>query len=522
VFWRRWFIYVHRWLGIAGCLVFLVWFVSGVVMMYQRMPRLTAEERLARLPALDLSGVRVSLDRAAAGVSVAPDRVRVGMLLGRPAYRLESGSEWTTVFADTGERLDGVSAEQAVRIATAFVPEHAATIHSIARLDRPDQWLLDGGLSALLPMRTVSLGDAAGTVLYISERTGEPMMKTTAKGRAWGYAGAVLHWTYFTPIRERRELWRYGIIYAALIGCVMCLSGLVVGIWRFSPSKRFRLKRVPSHSPYAGLMWWHHYAGLLFGLVSFTWALSGALSLTPWDWTPGTGPSAAEQRVVTGGPLRLAEIDRDHLVRASTELGRAFAVKEIEIQQFRGRPFAMAYRSASLAQAAAATNRDVSALLSSQLAIDRRLVYLDGSGPVFRRFPTVEMEDLGRALMPGRQPHGAEWLPFYDGYYYDRTGAKPLPVLRLQYDDPDATWLYLDPSSGALSMRFTHVSRLNRWLYNGLHSLDFPFLYYSRPAWDLVVGGVSLGGIGLTATTMVPAWRRLRRHLARPGRPRTT
>ena len=31
------------------------------------------------------------------------------------------------------------------------------------------------------------------------------------------------------------------------------------------------------------------------------------------------------------------------------------------------------------------------------------------------------------------------------------------------------------------------ASRWNRWLYHGFHSLDFPFLYYKRPLWDIVV-----------------------------------
>jgi hypothetical protein len=173
----------------------------------------------------------------------------------------------------------------------------------------------------------------------------------------------------------------------------------------------------------------------------------------------------------------------------------------------------MAYRPPTLTQAAGATNRDVRALLSAQLSIERRLVDLAGPAAAFTRFANTDMETVGRALMPGVQPYDAEWLSAYDGYYYDRSGAKPLPVLRLRYDDPDATWLYLDPSSGALAMRFTRVSRLKRWLYNGLHSFDFPFLYYRRPAWDVVVLLLSLGGIGLSVTTMVPAWHRLRRHL---------
>ena len=54
--------------------------------------------------------------------------------------------------------------------------------------------------------------------------------------------------------------------------------------------------------------------------------------------------------------------------------------------------------------------------------------------------------------------------------------------------------------------------RLRRWLYQGLHSLDFPVLYYKRPLWDIVVIVLSIGGLALSATTLVPAWRRLRRH----------
>ena len=36
--WRRAILYTHRWLGILGGVLFLVWFASGIVMMYARMP----------------------------------------------------------------------------------------------------------------------------------------------------------------------------------------------------------------------------------------------------------------------------------------------------------------------------------------------------------------------------------------------------------------------------------------------------------------------------------------------------
>ena len=103
-------------------------------------------------------------------------------------------------------------------------------------------------------------------------------------------------------------------------------------------------------------------------------------------------------------------------------------------------------------------------------------------------------------------------LEEYDAYYYDRHGARLLPVLRVRYDDPLRTWLYLDPQRGVIVQKEERLSRVNRWLYHGLHSLDFPFLYYRRPLWDVVVIVLSLGGIVLSASTMVQAWRRLRRH----------
>jgi len=106
---------------------------------------------------------------------------------------------------------------------------------------------------------------------------------------------------------------------------------------------------------------------------------------------------------------------------------------------------------------------------------------------------------------------GISWLDDYDAYYYDRARRLSLPVLRVRYDDPQSTWLYFDPRHGAIARKEERLTRVNRWLYHGLHSLDFPFLYYRRPLWDVVVIVLSLGGIVLSATTLSASWRRLRR-----------
>ena len=87
-------------------------------------------------------------------------------------------------------------------------------------------------------------------------------------------------------------------------------------------------------------------------------------------------------------------------------------------------------------------------------------------------------------------------------------------MLRVRYADPDSTWLYLDPQLGTLTKQ-DRGGRWNRWLYHGLHNLDFPFMYYRRPLWDIALIVLSIGGVVLSATTLVPSWHRLVRHARR-------
>jgi hypothetical protein len=142
-------------------------------------------------------------------------------------------------------------------------------------------------------------------------------------------------------------------------------------------------------------------------------------------------------------------------------------------------------------------------------------VYVSAVSPGYGPRSTFDrgaMEAIAGEVMAGVPVRDAVWLDAYDGYYYDVRGQRPLPVLRVRYLDEVETWLYLDPTRGGVVQRSERTSRRLRWLYQGLHSLDFPFLYFERPAWDLVVIGLSLGGTVLSVTTMLPAWRRLRAH----------
>jgi hypothetical protein len=242
-------------------------------------------------------------------------------------------------------------------------------------------------------------------------------------------------------------------------------------------------------------MRWHHYAGLLFGLTTFTWIFSGMLSMDPWDWHPGNSPTRQQRETMSGGPLGLEGLDLDSLRAAIVGLTSAppvrqdlagnSSLKEIDVVQFLGEPF---------------------------YAADGKLISARGTDRnVFREFDHTAIQVAVRSALPDVAVDDAVWLDQYDAYYYDRRGRLPLPVLRVRYADDQRTWLYADPREGAIVQKEERWSRVNRWLYHGLHSLDFPFLYYRRPLWDVVVIVLSIGGIASSVTIVLPAARRLRR-----------
>ncbi len=82
-------------------------------------------------------------------------------------------------------------------------------------------------------------------------------------------------------------------------------------------------------------------------------------------------------------------------------------------------------------------------------------------------------------------------------------------------NDADKTRYYIDPKTAKVVITYSNRNWVKRWLYNGLHSLNFPWLYNYRPLWDIVVITFMTGGTALCVTSLVLAWRVLGRSLKR-------
>jgi hypothetical protein len=509
----------HRWVGIALSLLFVVWFASGIAMLYARgMPRLTPELRLERLAAIDPAAVRLSPAEALgrAELAEAPDRAVLLTVMGRPAYRFGS-SRPTTVFADDGTVLSRVGVHKAREVAAAFARQDEASVHHVATLTRPDQWTLTVREG---PNHKFAVDDGQGTELYVSEQTAEVTVVTTQTTRLLAWVGAIPHWLYFAPLRLNQTVWRQVVLWTAGIGIGLALLGLVLGVVQLRVTRPVSLAHLGSYLPYSGWMRWHYITGLVFGLFTLTFVFSGWLSMEPFGWATSGGRFGAGLReAFTGGPGRLA--DFPSFTPASwPRLSEGRAVKEIGFVRIQDEPFLIVRREPD--PAAGAEVRGHEPYFAAR-ASDRGETVVAARTFTPRDRPFTDAEMLARVAraVPGTPIVEYETLSTYDSYYYSRDGLAPLPVLRVKLGDPERTWLYIDPRMSRLVGRVHRLDRVERWLYNGLHSLDFSFWYYRRPLWDVGMILLSLGGLLSSGIGLFLGFGRVARALGRLGaRPR--
>jgi hypothetical protein len=536
--WRKALIYSHRWLGIALGIFFVLWCISGFVLMYYGIPTLKAGERLMRLPPLDLSTVRISPTEAVQKLGLKdPARLRISMQGDRPVYRINTGrgfGNWTVVYADTGEKMKPMDAEAAMDWMRRFRPDHASTIRYDAYLTTPDDFVRIPAMQVHLPFHRIALDDSAGTEYYVSEKTGEAVVRADRIGRVLGFTGYTLHRFFWW----RHKSWYNDFLYwISWIGIVMCMTGLVVGVWRYGVTARFRQKGHYSHSPYHGWMKWHHYAGLIFGLITFTWMVSGLVDVpgipglnnvaSPYqaDFTPAQLRQGARSNQGTGAPVDLAPITIERIRQSAAAVATAFAPKELELLEVGKKPYFISYKAP--ASELEVDNWTIqSGLDSLSPNLDQEHVLVSAIEPergVFSRFDDDLMVQVAKAAMPGIAVKDSVWLNEYDDYYYYSVASfnsglmKPvrtLPVLRVRFDDPKQTWLYMTPSHGQMTQATTE-GRIVRWSLYGFHALDFAFLYNRRPLWDIVVIALLIGSTVLSSTTLWPMFRRLKRHTGR-------
>jgi hypothetical protein len=471
--WRA-LIITHRYLGVAVSVLMVMWFASGVVMMYVGFPHVTEDQRIRALAPISWS----ACCRFGEGLIADDDhvlRAQMESLAGVPVMRLRRfGRPDTSVDLQEGAviRVEAGRAQAIARDAARRVIGQAAN-PVLAEQAYADQWTI-GRLDRDRPLFRFGFDDLERTNIYVSGTTGQVVHWTTKTQRFWNWLGAIPHWMYFIDLRSNPALWSKFVIWTSILGTFLTLIGLYVGIAQFCGVGR-------AGAPYHGAFYWHHMTGLVFGLVTLTWVVSGLISMNPWGFLE-SGRGADEQTRIEGQPIKWGEI------RASLDAvrGRPDMVNAMSLvtASFDGRLYWLATQ------------------------IDGKVIRLDATGDV----ASVSKVDLERAAQRIAQTADiAEQGMLYqeDAYYFRGRDTFVLPVYRVILRDEDSTRYYIDPSTGSLLQRVDTNSRWYRWLFGGLHRFDFMPSMRARPVWDMIVIIMLLGGLVLTTTGFCLAVRRV-------------
>jgi uncharacterized iron-regulated membrane protein len=514
---RKYLILCHRYLGIPLSFLFVLWFISGIAMMYAGgMPTLTPQTRIERLPPLDLRRVTLAPLEAAALAKISATQAETVLVsvLDRPAYRFGAGRYATTVFADTGEILDEIGPDEARSVAGRFLNVPEGAIGYVRMVDEPDQWTLV--LQRALPLYKFRVEDGEGTEVYVSPTLAEVSLATNRQSRTLAWLGTIPHWLYFTPLRTNQPLWYWTVVWASGLGCVLAVMGLLLGITQFKKSKPFRLS---ASIRYSGWMRWHYILGVVFGVFALTWVFSGLLSMEPFAWTGEDGLNVRRD-AFTGGPLELASFPLAGAARWENVLdGRT--PKEIEFTRIQGDAYYLARYTVD-AREVKRERLHQPYRVEGQGGPERLLVAADTLAVRSEPFSIESLLSRLRSAAPDTAIVDSQLLSDYDAYYYSRGRQAPLPVLRVKFDDPQATWVYIDPAMSRVVAQIHRLNRLERWLYNGLHSLDFSFWYDRRPLWDIGVILLSIGALGTSVIGLFLGFKRVRRDVGRLARPPTS
>ncbi|MEF9898479.1 MAG: PepSY domain-containing protein [Pseudomonas sp.] len=495
---KRYLYLWHRWLGIGLCLFMALWFFSGMVMLYVGYPKLTQKERLAHLPVLRQADCCVDLATAlrAADPQRSPASIRLSTVAGEPRYLFSyPGRNNVAVDARTGLRVGFTEPKQALAAAHQYDP---LALPSYQGPVQEDLWSHSRALDADRPLQRVQLDDAEGTLLYISGQTGEVVRDASSLERGWNLVGAWLHWLY--PLRGigLDGLWSNLVIYLSLGATLMAVLGAVIGVLRWRIGKPYRSG---SRTPYRGFARWHHIGGLLFGVLAITWVFSGLMSMNPWRIFSSSTPldTAAYQ----GGPLQAQAFAISAPQALSRFADEGLLARELEWRLIGGQGYLIAHGRSG-----------------------RTRILSMADGQVLERLPVEVLQHAAQAIRPQGAMH-SEQLQAYDFYYYARAEhsmlghlEKRLPMLRVHVDDPQQTWLHLDPYTGEIVAVLDQPKRASRWLFALLHSWDWLPLLQRRPIWDVWMIAFSVGGMVLSVSGIVLGWRRLSSKALSNTRPR--
>lgn len=468
----RLFIKTHRILGTLLSILFLMWFVTGIVMIYHHYPSIHGKHALAYDGCIT-SGV-IMPDSIMTLNNIDADSVQEAELTGYRGITLlnikTNGGE--SIFnAHTGAKVERLYKPQLDVIAQSW---KSAAVVSTDSLNEIDVWLIGAYPFKDYPVYKYAFDDDDATELYLSSRTGRALQLTTAKSRFWAWVGAIPHWIYIKQLRATgRQPWTDVVLWISGIGIIMTLTGIVVGIRSVIMARR-KGKLCPYKKP---LFRWHHITGLIFGFFVLTFIFSGFMSLqkvptslVPYNESYSADDFARGQKFISMSDYAADAkqiIDKGNVKRMTWTVRAGIPIYNVE-------------------------TADSSYMVNAADSVAQ---------------PFIVNEDICRRMASLSLAHGVQYKVTYvtdyePGYSSVRQSRmRTLPVYKVATDDEYGTCFYVIPRN-ANAVYSNDNSKLRNTLYTTLHSFNCTF-FYNHPIlrevllWIMMIGGaiVSLTGV---------------------------
>jgi hypothetical protein len=483
-------ILLHRCFGVAFCLLFAMWFASGIVMHFVPFPAQSESVRIAALPPIDLTRIGSTPAQAVAASGIAaPVRLRLIERADGPVYIVSgpavSGPDTTKALRATDLTAAAVRSADAAIALTAPGQQSTHlddTNKPIAVAISADQWTVSAQYDPHRPLYRVARNDSAGTERYMSATTGEIVLTTTRAQRWWNYLGSVAHWIYATPLRQHLSLWTAVLWWLALLAAIGAGLGAVIGI------SRIELRGLRLSSPYQGLRAWHHCLGLICMPFVLTWIVSGWLSLDDGQLFANGRLTPAQVQAMNGRP-DWQNLPPDELRRVSAN------AREVEWFSFNTR----IYRRELFGPE--------NQILVSQILISQILVASDDADAATLQRAYLRPDEIDLALHKLGEPCAPSFA-IDGGDAYAAVSTMPhAPVFRAVCG---ADWFHVDGSNGVVIEQLDRSRRAYRWLYAGLHTMNFPVLTAHPLLRTILIFFLCGCGFVFSVTGIVLAQRRLR------------
>jgi hypothetical protein len=473
---------LHRWLGVGFCLLFAMWFVTGIVMHFVPFPSLTETERFAGLLPIDVSRLRHGPDEAVAASHIQDARrVRLIQRTDGPVYIVSGSSKPAALHAADLSNGAVRTGPAALEIAKAHARQRGIDVAraDIAGVADYDQWSVPNGYDDHRPLYRIAVNDPAGTELYVSSTTGEVVLGTTRDERVWNYLGSVVHWIYPTVLRSNWWAWDKVVWTLSLVAVIGAITGVVLGIIKLQVS------RAGVGSPFRGWHAWHHILGLFTATFVVTWIFSGWLSMDHGLLFSRGRLSQAEAAAVARTP--------DWGSIHSNALSILAPSKEVEWFAF-GERFYKRERTGFALQSLSPVGSGAGGSQRSQ-----------------RYLTADEVDGFVRRMASGC---AAPFVVSPEDSYPVSASVPDAPAYRSICGD---VWFQIDGGTGAVLERLDASRRAYRWAYTALHTLDFPILLRHPVLRSGLIVLLCAIGFAFSVTGAVIGWRRLRFHFPSQG-----